>query len=38
MQSSKTFDYNIKKALKDVEILWVELNSLEAQIWLLTLL
>ena len=32
MQSSKNFDYNIKKALKDVEILWIELNSLEAQI------
>ncbi len=32
MQSSKILDYNIKKALKDVEILWIELNSLEAQI------
>ena len=32
MQSSKNFDYNIKKALKEVEILWIELNSLEAQI------
>ena len=32
MQSSKNFNYNIKKALKEVEILWIELNSLEAQI------
>ena len=32
MQSSKYLDYNIKKALKEVEILWIELNSLEAQI------
>ena len=32
MQSSKILDYNIKKALKEVEILWIELNSLEAQI------
>ena len=32
MQSSKTYDYNIKKALKEVEILWIELNSLEAQV------
>ena len=32
MQSSKNFDYDIKKALKEVEILWIELNSLEAQI------
>jgi len=32
MQSSKILDYDIKKALKEVEILWIELNSLEAQI------
>ncbi len=32
MQSSKILDYNIKKILKEVEILWIELNSLEAQI------
>ena len=32
MQSSKILDYNIKKSLKEVEILWIELNSLEAQI------
>ena len=32
MQSSKILDYNIKKALKEVEILWIDLNSLEAQI------
>ena len=32
MQSSKILDYNIKNALKEVEILWIELNSLEAQI------
>ena len=32
MQSSKILDYNIKKALKEVEILWIERNSLEAQI------
>ena len=32
MQSSKILDYNIKKVLKEVEILWIELNSLEAQI------
>ena len=32
MQNSKTLDYNIKKALKEVEILWIELNSLEAQL------
>ena len=32
MQSSKILDYNIRKALKEVEILWIELNSLEAQI------
>ena len=32
MQSSKILDYNIKKTLKEVEILWIELNSLEAQI------
>ena len=32
MQRSKNFDYSIKKALKEVEILWIELNSLEAQI------
>ena len=32
MQSSKILDYNIKKALKEVQILWIELNSLEAQI------
>ena len=32
MQSSKNLDYDIKKALEEVEILWIELNSLEAQI------
>ena len=32
MQSSKILDYNIKIALKEVEILWIDLNSLEAQI------
>ena len=32
MQSSKILDFNIKKTLKEVEILWIELNSLEAQI------
>ena len=32
MQSAKTLDYNIKKILKEVEILWIELNNLEAQI------
>ena len=32
MQSAKVLDYNIKKALKEVEILWIELNSLNAQI------
>ena len=32
MQSSKIFDFNIKKILKEVEILWIEINSLEAQI------
>ena len=32
MQSSKVLDYNIKKILKEVEILWIEFKSLEAQI------
>ena len=32
MQSSKILDFNIKKTLKELEILWIELNSLEAQI------
>ena len=32
MQSSKILDYNIKKILKEVEILWIEFKSLEAQI------
>ena len=32
MESSKILDFNVKKALKEVEILWIELNSLEAQI------
>ena len=32
MQSSKILDFNIKKALKEVEILWIELNSLDAQL------
>ena len=32
MQSSKILDYNIKKILKEVEILWIELKSLESQI------
>ena len=32
MQSSKFLDYNIKNIIKEVEILWIELKSLEAQI------
>ncbi len=32
MQNSKTLDYNIKNAIKEVEILWIDLSSLNAQI------
>ena len=32
MQNSKILDYNIKNAIKEVEILWIDLNSLNAQI------
>ena len=32
MQNSKILDYDIKYALKEVEILWIDLNSLNAQI------
>ena len=32
MQNSKILDYDIKNALKEVEILWIDLNSLNAQI------
>ncbi|MAJ24397.1 MAG: hypothetical protein CMP36_02685 [Rickettsiales bacterium] len=32
LQNSRILDYNIKKALKESEILWIDLKSLEAQI------
>ena len=32
MQNSKILDYDIKYALRETEILWIDLNSLNAQI------
>jgi outer membrane protein len=32
MQESKILDYNIKGVLKETEMLWIDLNSLESQI------